>query len=35
MIAASITSLEVFYEIEYVDNKLPEMKLTTFHINYL
>ena len=35
MIAATITRLEVFDEIEYVDNRLPEMKLTTLHINYL
>jgi hypothetical protein len=35
MKAATITSLEVFDEIEYLDNRLSEMKLTTLHINYL
>jgi len=35
MIAATITILEVFDEIEYLDNRRLEIKLTTLHINYL
>ncbi len=35
MIATMITILEVFDEIEYLDNRGLEMKLTTLHINYL